>query len=127
MTLWVPKGLATEHTACLLDSGWLYPTASASLGRYPMVGTTPKFWGLDCNCTAPTNSLSCFSWYSDLATWCQTSTSLHNPFSPGASTSTEAHGEQSPGLVSHGAKLQLLPMTPPCISTTVWSHRRKLS
>lgn len=52
MTLWVPG----EHTACLLDSGWLYPTASASLGRYPMVGTPPKFWGLDCNCTAPTNS-----------------------------------------------------------------------
>jgi hypothetical protein len=65
------------------------------------------------------NGVLCCNWatlspvtYHRLSLWCQASTSLHDPFSPGPSTDTKA--APSP-MASHSAKPQLLSMIPSCI------------
>jgi hypothetical protein len=63
-----------------------------------------------------TIGVPCFNWAArsptashKLSSWCQASTSLLDPFSPGPSTATEAASSQ---MASHNTKPQLLSMTP---------------
>lgn len=108
MIRWVQRvsQLPTLHTACLLCSSRHYSAAAAVLAGGPigpMVPASPDFLGLLCTFT------SGLSWAlfrcSDPA-----SPFLHDPFSPGVS-STAAEAATSP-VASHGPRLKLLSATP---------------
>lgn len=116
-----PKGLGRSplsappslaHTACLIDSGQLHTMPATA----PVFGACHlQYEGVSTGCTWITNlSWACFT-DSDPATWCQASTSLHDPFNPSISNVTQAPPLPMSLLASYSKRSQLISMNLACL------------